>query len=816
MMILIDCDPIMFTTTTTKTATTLTTNRKKNDDDTSRETTQEQHTTYIHECINAIQKVVQNKIRTVTIYKAGKRDGIGLLLYNTKFRNPIVPTVTASSLDHAEQEQNEEDDEDEDDDDDNLLFGHHASSSFHRTNVHEFLPLEPPGVSTMERIKSVSVLPSTSVSASSASHIDLQHEYCVTSSINSTNNDDEDNDIQPLIQQQQQLPPLVYALRKALSMFQEATCVKKTRATSAGKWEEPDSKHIWILTPHDDPCYTSTTSTSTDDTSNTKQSKKGVISDDERRNEMIRILRECVSDVQENDIQIHVWPIAVKGTSSSTDTTALTSSFDRSIFYDSITADTHNHDIETSDDWVNSLDAVYKKTRPAYRVPFLLPNWKEKFLPGSTNNNDTNQGTTPQNVLYLDFYNVHQIQKEPSVLPIHQSTGKLLGKVRQLITVDDGGGHILAEKRSYDPASKKSNPGTYSHNRQLCTYFEFGNEYIPFSLRDKAMIKKQCNVNPNFASLVLLGFKPATAIPFYHTVEKSYFAYPSESTNRTNSSANKNSGSSSSSSVDAIAHLHVSMIRLNVIGIGELLTRATATSRLVVIRPIAETLRPVISSNDGDTENEEEVYMLVRPPGLLISAIPFEDEMRMMPASYSVPPDGNDQKHVSEEMIEAAMNVIEKQTFQEEIEIGADFANAAMNRFWNYIEHIAYNEDTVKDEVRYDSELNVTEVFADSVEQIETFLALLPEATEAEKVASSGRKRKAAPASSKKPAPEDDSGLDWSSMVQRGTLSKCTVAVLKSKLRSIGEPVNGNKPEVCNNHVLTTSFLSLRCSREIL
>lgn len=37
--------------------------------------------TYMNECLKAIQTVVRNKIRTVTIYKAGKRDGIGIILY---------------------------------------------------------------------------------------------------------------------------------------------------------------------------------------------------------------------------------------------------------------------------------------------------------------------------------------------------------------------------------------------------------------------------------------------------------------------------------------------------------------------------------------------------------------------------------------------------------------------------------------------------------------------------------------------------------------------------------------------------------------
>ena len=728
-----DCDPVMFTPTTKITAAsenTYDTNSAMNIN------TAAIATTYMNECMKAIQTVIRNKIRTVTIYKAGKRDGIGILLYNTKYRQDrddsltLRPPPKPSTVD--EDDENEDDDNDEEDDDDDLLmFG--SSLPTVPTNVHEFIPLEPPGVSTMERIQSSLLLPSSQ--SLTATAIDLEKEY------SRTHQDADDA--------KSQLPPLLYALRKALIHYSNASCVKKTKKTSAGKWEEPDSKHIWIITPHDDPCHSNAPAD---------------------REEMIRLLQSCVKDLQENDIQLHVWPIVVP----QSDTTISTKKFDRSIFYNSITSSSSLNYIDgsmTADDWVNSLDAVYKKTRPAYRVPFLLPNWKQQPQKAS------------HHAIYLDMYNLHQVQKEPSAVYIHQSTGKALGKVRQLITVDDGGGQVLVEQRSFD-TSKKGVSSTNNRQRQLQTYFEFGNEYVPFSLRDKVLIKKKCNTNPDFASLILLGFKPAASIPFYHTIEKSYFAYPSEFSNRT-----ANQRSTSSNSIDAIAHLHASMVRMDVIGIGELLTRATATSRLVVIRPIREILRPV-ANNNNDGEDEDEVYMLVRPPGLLITALPFEDEMRMATTSTTATPD------VSEEMIRAATNLIEQQTFGDDIEIGVDFTNAAMSRFWNYIEHIAYNEDAmVDDQQQFDTEIKTDEVLERSGEQIDQLLSLLPESVQPEKVPSSSRKRKTT-TSTTISLSEDASGLDWPTIVQQGALSKCTVADLKLKLRAIGEPVNGNKSVV--------------------
>ena len=737
ILILMDCDHVMFTTTASS-------GGSNNDDG---KTIAPTTSTYMNECLKAIQTVVRNKIRTVTIYKAGKRDGIGIILYNTKFRTGRED-FTKNTL--PSKKAVDEDEDDDDEDDDLMLFGSSLQSV--PINVHEFIPLEPPGVSTMELIQR-SVLP-TSQSTSMAT-IDLEKEYSRAriESEPGTNEDD--------VESKSHLPPLLYALRKALIHYSNASCVKKAKTSSAAKWEEPDSKHIWIITPHDYPCRNNATND---------------------RNEMIRLLQSCVNDIQENDIQLHVWPIVVPPLDS---TLSSARPFDRSIFYNSITTSSNvssnNDGSMTADDWVNSLDAVYKKTRPAYRVPFLLPNWKQK-----------QQEQMLHHVLFLDMYNLHQVQKEPSVVYIHQSTGKVLGKVRQLITLDDGGGHIIAEQRSFDPSKKGMNNNT-NRQRQLQTFFEFGSEYVPFSLRDKVSIKKKCNTNPDFASLILLGFKPATEIPFYHTIEKSYFAYPSEFSKRT-ANGSDNSNNSRSNSIDAIAHLHASMVRQNVIGIGELLTRATATSRLVVIRPIREILRPVSGNNDGNDngidETEDEVYMLVRPPGLLITALPFEDEMRSATSSTD---NGQD---VSEEMIHAAMNLIEQQTFDDDVEIGVDFTNASMSRFWNYIEHIAYNEDAVVEEKQqYDTEINAEQVLERSGEQIDQLLSLLPQSVQTEKTPASGRKRKTATTATQ-PLTDDTSGLDWTTLVKVGTLSKCTVADLKLKLRSVGEPVIGNKAVV--------------------
>ena len=84
------------------------------------------------------------------------------------------------------------------------------------------------------------------------------------------------------------------------------------------------------------------------------------------------------------------------------------------------------------------------------------------------------------------------------------------------------------------------------------------------------VIRRKSNANKGTASLILVGFKPIASMPRL-TFQNSYFAYPNEE---------KVTGSG-----DAFAALLASMLRKEVIAIGELLLRATASSRLVAIVP---------------------------------------------------------------------------------------------------------------------------------------------------------------------------------------------------------------------------------------
>lgn len=643
--------------------------------------------------LSALQQTIRRKIRAVTIQKTGKRDGVGVLLFNTKRRTPML--MPDSEVEETKEMKsntkggNSDDDDDDDDDyydleedeSEELMYGRTGPQL---TTVHELLPLAPPGVATVKRLQAVLEDPFTG-----NCEIDLKLEYCRVP------DEEEEGDTE------QRNPSLLTALSEAISCYKKAACVKKSTART--KFEEADSKQIWILTDNDNPV---------------------------RDKETARVVQEKASDAKDNGIDLFVWPVGNRP-------------FDVSKFYDtiaSITVVAHEAD---ATEWVRLLESRFKKTRPAYRVPLLLPNWalKEKTK------------DSPQTI-QLDFYNLQQTAKDPTAVQIHQETGKLLSKVRQILTND--GGEVLVEHRSFEKPQKKKPLG---EQMRLRNFVEFAGHDVAFSLSDKVDTKKQCNANQDFASLILLGFKRETAVPFYHSVEKSYFAYPSDA-----------------ASADAFAHLHQNMLRRGVIAVGELLTRVTATSRLVVLRPLQE----VVEMVEGGMMQQS------RPPGMLVTDIPFEDEMRAIEpdvATKTWEETGYDL--AAQDMIKAAMNLVQKQTLVG-VEIGEDFENAAMCRFWNYVEHVALDEGLRADKP-YDTEIDKGEVLKHAGEEIDEFVALLPDDIKPEQAP---RKRKIEP---------DDSGVDWGKVYMGGAVSRCKVADLKKKLKSVGELVSGNKSVVSSN-----------------
>jgi ATP-dependent DNA helicase 2 subunit 1 len=309
---------------------------------------------------------------------------------------------------------------------------------------------------------------------------------------------------------------------------------------------------------------------------------------------------------------------------------------------------------------------------------------------------------------------------------------------------------------------RRLTPG--AHRLRYFADFGIYDSEVPMSPDDKAALVQGSQGNPGFPNLLLLGFKPRESIPFYHKMQESYFCYPND---------DKVTGSKT-----AFAHLHASMLRKNVVAIGELLTRVHNRSNLVALIPVE---KEVIVDEDGAEE-------IVCPQCMMCVYLPFEDDLRELvqletDAGFQIM-EQEGANIASEQLVEAATKLIDKQTL--ESEFGVDFVNADLANFWLYLEHVAleepwepkHNYDTV---VTKEHEEILRKYIGDEIDKV---AALLPEDVMPEKV---GRKRTFV---------EDDSGLDWHSLYDDRALGKLKVDDLKKYLRTHQLPLGGRKTDV--------------------
>ena len=336
----------------------------------------------------------------------------------------------------------------------------------------------------------------------------------------------------------------------------------------------------------------------------------------------------------------------------------------------------------------------------------------------------------------------------------------MLSRIQQIVSKE--GSEVLRESRRVGTSSVSTVTIAVPPNR-FRTYVLFGGEKIPITLDEKNTLKRAANANPEFASLILLGFRPAEELPpLHHTLEQAYFCHPSDE--RT------------SGSLAAFAHLHASMLRKNVLAVGELLTRATAVSRLVVMLPLAA----------ETAEQDDNTEVLQRPPGIMIVPLPFEEEVRAIGADAavdSIRQDGVDL--ASNEVVEAAARLVEKQTIQN-FEVGESLENARHTKYWDYVEHVALEQPLSADQRQFDTILD-PEVMRKVVGvEADAFAACLPDDAKPEPKM---KKRKL--------DPYDESSSDtWEFVYLQGRLDDCTNATLQKKLHSYGEKKTGKKQDL--------------------
>ncbi|KAL7561765.1 hypothetical protein ACA910_013305 [Epithemia clementina (nom. ined.)] len=452
--------------------------------------------------------------------------------------------------------------------------------------------------------------------------------------------------------------------------------------------------------------------------------------------------------------------------------------FDYSQFYESLlpAIQTPLRD-KTKEEMQNLTDTImpelrtfWKPTRPIYRrLPFLLPDWKET-------------GVERRNAYLLDWYRLTQTSKKPNLLTISQQTGYVVQSLRQLVTKQHQ--DVLFEQIT--GSKTRANPST-----RLRSFIPFGDDRVPLTEQDKKIIKKGSNSNSEFASLILIGFRPKDAISDLLAIESSYVCLPPPIQN--SDIDPEEEAKNHANNFHAIACLHQAMQDENVVAVGELLTRVTSTSRLVALWP----LPPRPSRKDDEDESDGAPPHGVEWPAasFLASPLPFADEVRSAKAHEEH--DSTAAASGLDELVDAFSGLVQKQTLRD-AEIGESFQNAHLVQYWEYVEKLAHQESLDKkqeDEEKRDYEGTVVdneEILRIAKAEIEKLENLLP----AEHPPATSRKGSTSQKKRKKDLPDDDSGLDWMDLFRSKEIDTASVAQLKSKLKSLGERVAGKKADL--------------------
>jgi len=419
----------------------------------------------------------------------------------------------------------------------------------------------------------------------------------------------------------------------------------------------------------------------------------------------------------------------------------------------------------------------------------------------------------------IDWYSLVQLLKRPGKVQIDTQTKRETVKIR--LTLEKDTGKEVAKFRNKPTPEQKEHERNQPGIQRFRQFFNFANELVSFTPQDLKTMNR--NANGGYGpGLTILGFKPRDVIPFHHKISKTFLIFPNDTEVQ--------------GSYDAFMHLHASMLRKSVLALGEALHRESSQSRLVAVYPF----------QDADR----------LPPGMYVQYLPFEDDMRaLLPDAASIEfhsrqqntiatkrldneipdphgPDGidgnkeagvipeepnnvvsNDNlfsdfgKHqdvtcniASEDLVQAAMNLIRRQTTSE-IEIGVDFENAALTEFYAYLMSVAF--DTTKEESEYDTILNKDAVLDIAGKQIDDFRSWLPIDVERPK-ASTSRKRI-------RTIVPDDSGVDWIELYERGEIVECKMDLLKKYLRSVGLATSGRKSDLVDR---VTESLEQKYSKE--
>jgi hypothetical protein len=323
--------------------------------------------------IKLVQTLLQQTIEQTVIRKTGKRNGVGLLLYNTKSRShdhakKFNEYSDGESGDNVDDDDDQMDDEDDDDDDDQMddesAEDDHADEQRAETSVHKLLDLEPPGIQHVQTIRKILV---DKRRQQKKTDRDLKADFCASA-------DDPDPTI----------APLQTALEEATRMFLNSKCVRDPTKNAKGK-NEYDTKSIWIFTNQANP-----------------------YSDEQNL-----LIQNIANEAKEQRIAIIVWPLnSNKNIIEKNE--VFVSPFFESIASEVLFDQRFRSYVELQDGLELFYRTMVKKRRTYYGPMHIL-------RPGQSVGNNR---SIDDPAIMIDWYSVVQLSRKPGKVQIDAATKK--------------------------------------------------------------------------------------------------------------------------------------------------------------------------------------------------------------------------------------------------------------------------------------------------------------------------------------------------------------------------------------------------------
>lgn len=305
--------------------------------------------------LQVAKKLLQDTVRTTVAQRTGKRNGIGIVLFNTK--REISSKTTADDNDDMDQD-------DEYDDDD----GKHFSQG-----VHIFMTLVPPGIS----------------------HV-LDLNKCL----------EKERNLQLEFQQEKKqehatsatMAPLQTALEVCQDMFKKAKCVKDAPTNS-----DPlvDSKSIWIFTSNDNPYP-----------AGALQQLKTIAEEAKEQNVKIVVWPLATSSNGNGKMEVG----GGEDEEDSNNGPSFDYSLFYEELASDVLFDDPMSTMEDLKDALEELCEDYKKPRRAYHGPMRLPDWRQRIL--SKEDLDDEDKEENNTAIMVDWFKFVQFAKKPSTVQI--------------------------------------------------------------------------------------------------------------------------------------------------------------------------------------------------------------------------------------------------------------------------------------------------------------------------------------------------------------------------------------------------------------